>query len=615
MPQIIDVPGMGHVEFPDGMSDEQIASAIKANMPQEPGYLKSAWEGVKQGASDIGDTANMAWMNVAEKMGFKPDFSYKDYKSFRDNTRQQFDQSPEGKTFTGKASRFVTSALPYMAVPGGVAGGLATRMATGAAANAGLGLVSDIAENDPNLTNTKLGAGIGAIAPPLLTGASKLASPIFNYLMPKQKALSDISKAVDDIPAMIANKQAGQRVGINLTPAEASGNELLGVMQGNLGRSEPGAKLMQRFGKEHLDQQKSAISKFINEVSPDPASAASTIRQTAQQVIQGKEKTLSKKASPIYQEAYKVNIAPDQFEIAVKDPVISQSLSAIQKNPIYQTELAGVPQTSLRVLDLVKRDIDDQINVAMRAGEKNKARLLMGSKDKLVKIADEFSPDYQRAREIYGEGAKPLQALKESNVGRLSEMPDLQLKNVSKTIFDPAQTDPKTFVNLQRELSAQNPEAWRQITRNEMERVLDGTAGTATNVYNKILKSDRKYNQFYHAVKDIPGAQQKMQDMRATFNNIINPTSSRGAAKLSQTSMLGRRDAIKTVKDFASNLLGGKYDKAVIELITNPKWDEELSNFVKAPTRNVYDKAIKYTNILERVTMGQAAQDRNMETY
>jgi hypothetical protein len=34
MPQIIDVPGLGEVEFPDGMSDDQIASAIKANMPK-----------------------------------------------------------------------------------------------------------------------------------------------------------------------------------------------------------------------------------------------------------------------------------------------------------------------------------------------------------------------------------------------------------------------------------------------------------------------------------------------------------------------------------------------------------------------------------------------------
>jgi len=46
MPQRIDVPGMGVVEFPDGMSDDQIASAIRRNMPQE--QPKGPEEGIGQ---------------------------------------------------------------------------------------------------------------------------------------------------------------------------------------------------------------------------------------------------------------------------------------------------------------------------------------------------------------------------------------------------------------------------------------------------------------------------------------------------------------------------------------------------------------------------------------
>src|SRR5690606_12258355 len=33
MPQIIDVPGLGQVEFPDGMTDDQIAAAIQKQVP------------------------------------------------------------------------------------------------------------------------------------------------------------------------------------------------------------------------------------------------------------------------------------------------------------------------------------------------------------------------------------------------------------------------------------------------------------------------------------------------------------------------------------------------------------------------------------------------------
>lgn len=41
MPQRIEVPGMGIVEFPDGMSDDQIAAAIKQNAPADDGGVLS----------------------------------------------------------------------------------------------------------------------------------------------------------------------------------------------------------------------------------------------------------------------------------------------------------------------------------------------------------------------------------------------------------------------------------------------------------------------------------------------------------------------------------------------------------------------------------------------
>lgn len=56
MPQIIEVPGQGAVEFPDGMSDEQIVAAIKRNSMQpkrEPSMLDS----IKQGATDLASGA------------------------------------------------------------------------------------------------------------------------------------------------------------------------------------------------------------------------------------------------------------------------------------------------------------------------------------------------------------------------------------------------------------------------------------------------------------------------------------------------------------------------------------------------------------------------------
>ena len=61
MPQRIDVPGVGLVEFPDGMSDEQITAAIQKNLPKE---VPTKLEEVKGGP--LGEAARVAGTSLYE---------------------------------------------------------------------------------------------------------------------------------------------------------------------------------------------------------------------------------------------------------------------------------------------------------------------------------------------------------------------------------------------------------------------------------------------------------------------------------------------------------------------------------------------------------------------
>lgn len=61
MPQRIDVPGVGLVEFPDGMSDEQIAAAIQKNLPKE---VSPKLEETKGGA--LGEAARIGGTSLYE---------------------------------------------------------------------------------------------------------------------------------------------------------------------------------------------------------------------------------------------------------------------------------------------------------------------------------------------------------------------------------------------------------------------------------------------------------------------------------------------------------------------------------------------------------------------
>jgi hypothetical protein len=55
MPQIIEVPGHGQVEFPDGMDDDQIAAAIKKSMlvPKKPTVMQDIMTGITK-SSPVG---------------------------------------------------------------------------------------------------------------------------------------------------------------------------------------------------------------------------------------------------------------------------------------------------------------------------------------------------------------------------------------------------------------------------------------------------------------------------------------------------------------------------------------------------------------------------------
>lgn len=74
MTQLIEVPGIGQVEFPDGMSDADIASAIKKNMPQQsqaPATKKPFQFGGDAGAMLDAADAYGALNSILERLGYK----------------------------------------------------------------------------------------------------------------------------------------------------------------------------------------------------------------------------------------------------------------------------------------------------------------------------------------------------------------------------------------------------------------------------------------------------------------------------------------------------------------------------------------------------------------
>lgn len=207
MAQLIEVPGMGVVEFPDGMSDDQIASAIKANMPQVASKSNAVLQGVGntaagllRGAGSIGATLlapidmagdalsgkglslesnrqRRADMDAAlQTMGAQPDsWMYKGGKI----GGEILGTAGSGGVLGNVAARLGASAPVVQAITssgfsaGGRTGlaGIATRAAGGA-------LTGGVTAAAVNPEDAVTGAALGAALPVVMQGAGKAAGAI-----------------------------------------------------------------------------------------------------------------------------------------------------------------------------------------------------------------------------------------------------------------------------------------------------------------------------------------------------------------------------------------------------------------------------------------------------
>jgi hypothetical protein len=573
--------------------------------------LPNIAQGAIQGANDLGDLGNKAWLSVANMMGAdkKLPVNYDQYKDFSKGTSDEYEASPAGQSVGGFIGRAAVNTAPYAFLPGGAEGGLLRRMGTLSASMAIPGAIKDVAEQNKFPSNTLLGATLGSISPPLIEAGKFAFKPIkstFDYFFPKNAILQKNADIIgEDLPNVINAKEAGQRIGFQMTPAEASGNPLLAALQGSSGRTEYGSNKMFQFGKEHLNQQSNAINNLINDISPNDASAADSVQKTADQIITNRKKNLINIAQPYYDKAFLQKVNPNDLKSLVnEDPNIGMTINDVLKDRNYSAELKGYAPNSIKVLDLAKRRFDANIEQAKNFGNNDLVRVLTNSKNKLVNSMDTLSPVYSKARSIYSEEMPAINAIENGKIGQIANYSSNSVEGLSQSLFSPARYNINKFNSIRDQIYNKNPTAWNQLARNEMERRLDKTESTGNDFYSKILKGNRDFNQFLSAVKYIPGAQQKLIDMRTAFKTIINPLSGKASAALSKTGMLGKRDSILSIKDYISNFFGGRHDKAYVDFITNPNWDKQLMNFMKSPKMNMGDKIIRFNNLLNKIGSG-----------
>lgn len=223
MPQHIDVPGMGIVEFPDGMSDDAISSAIKSNLAAQPStagdIVKSGGAGLEKGVTNLagmpGDLANLLALGskkagdyIGEKLGAGPSPEVAapvlpTSEGISKAVESQIGERYKPQTRAGKYAETVGEFLPASLLG---PGGTLAKLGTGAVAGLGSEAAGQLTEGTKAEPYARIaGALAGGLAP---TALGRAVTPL--PTSPARQRLVDILND-EGVNSLTAGQRTGNK--------------------------------------------------------------------------------------------------------------------------------------------------------------------------------------------------------------------------------------------------------------------------------------------------------------------------------------------------------------------------------------------------------------------
>lgn len=349
-------------------------------------------------------------------------------------------------------------------VPGAVVGG---------AAGEGYRKVLSAALNDEPQT---IEGNVGAMAQEgILSGVSQ---GVGNLVVKGSNRLAarDLSRL--DKAAMANLEAKAQQFDIPLTPAESSNLPSLKARQKALGNLSQSADDMADFYTQRGEKISGAVGKFLDDVSPTDSAevAGKQIKGAAEKVYQEAIDTRRNWAKPIYEKVVKPEnrIPSRKFKPIADDKYTAAIIEKVKADPLLGME--KLPNNSMPVLDATYKHFSDLIEVAKRSGENNRVRLLTQKQEALRSMMDDAFPDYANARMAFEAGSRPIEALDDSIVSVIKELPGAKFQTAAKRLFDPQQSGPNAVRQARALLEKADPDAWQSVKRSWLQQQWE-TAG------------------------------------------------------------------------------------------------------------------------------------------
>lgn len=233
-----------------------------------------------------------------------------------------------------------------------------------------------------------------------------------------------------------------------------------------------------------------------------------------------------------------------------ENDLIQREIGKVRKDATLSREVREAADTDFRVLQAVKENIDDQINIAKRQGEDKLVRRLTEQKNELLNRMDEVVPEYKQARQIYEDEKQFERAV-----------------NLAQDVFKTTVDAPK-FAKKIDELGKREREALKIGLRDEVLKVI-GNAENENVSFKKLLPANaqakiRKVLGVTEGDKLINYARKEVTKMR-NFNKLLN-----GSQTAEKTALQKAADLVRKPVDMVSNLANRDRNLAIARTMTTP---------------------------------------------
>lgn len=352
-----------------------------------------------------------------------------------------------------------------------------------------------------------------------------------------------------------------------------------------------------------------ATSELINTIAPEAVAAtgAKRFKTAAQKSIDAAKATRTAKTSPIFKEALdegaEVNLRPvtaliDDF---AKDAPPGTPFEITANKIRRSIEPIDVVAPSLRQLQKAKFTMDDMIeNVGGNALGNEIKREVVLIKKSLVDQMAEASPLYRTANAEFERLSPAVKDLEDSIIGTVSRITDVNLKNVSRRIFDVSESNPQNVLDAKKIIDKVDPGAWNDLMRVEFQRRFSGIETLAEDIPGEVVGNVPA--KLRRAIFGNPAQRRTLlagMDTRQRKNfvyldDVLRRASSgrqQGSPTAAFTEEIGRlKGVVGQIGDFVTRPLslaqktGDALDRATFDsnvskladVLFNPKWEPKL---------------------------------------